>query len=322
VTAQARTAAASQPAAATQLVEIVCDESGYEGEKHIGAVTDVFTHASVVLDVASAAACVQELRKRIRSPAEEYKANHLLREKNRSALVWLLGPSGPLHGAAHVYLVDKPFFLVDKFVKLLIDEPGDMALTLHRQGRNAFGDQLWAAFLESANNLLRSKDRLDLTTSVEEFYRAIEVLRCGETGLGEIVQRLSHTRPRAEAFRRRIFADPTVLPVLDPLFPALLRAVAYWGEGIGPVAIIHDRQNTLSQDRVAQIRMSGLTLVDSFSDPRVQVADFLAGTARKIASEELNGRGDAELTALLPPFMDAMSIWGDDRSWSRLAPTR
>jgi len=322
VTAQARTAAASQPAAATQLVEVVCDESGYEGEKHIGAVTDVFTHASVVLDVASAAACVQELRKRIRSPAEEYKANHLLREKNRSALVWLLGPSGPLRGTAHVYLVDKPFFLVDKLVELLIDEPGDMALTLHRQGR----DQPWAAFLESANNLLRSKDRLDLTTSVEDFYRAIEGLRGDESGaetsLGEIMQRLWHTRPRAEAFRRRIFDDPTVLPVLDPLFPALFRAVAYWGQGTRPVTIIHDRQNTLSHDRVAQIQMRGLTLVDSFSDPRVQVADFLAGTARKIASEELNGRGDAELTALLPPFMDGLSIWGDDRSWSRLAPTR
>jgi hypothetical protein len=56
-------------------------------------------------------------------------------------------------------------------------------------------------------------------------------------------------------------------------------------------------------------------------DPRVQVADILAGTARKIASDELNDRGHAELTALLRPYVDSQSIWGDDRSGALLGPT-
>lgn len=53
----------------------------------------------------------------------------------------------------------------------------------------------------------------------------------------------------------------------------------------------------------------------------MQIADFLAGVARKIASDELNGNGDAELTSLLRPYVDVLSIWGDDRSWSLLRPT-
>lgn len=63
-----------------------------------------------------------------------------------------------------------------------------------------------------------------------------------------------------------------------------------------------------------------MRLVDSRSDLRVQVADFLAGVARKLASDELAGRGDAELVALLRPYVVPSSIWGNDRSWSVLAP--
>jgi hypothetical protein len=80
--------------------EIACDESGYEGEKLVGGETDVFAHASVLLAAAEAAGCIAELRRRIRSPAQEYKANHLLREKHRPVLLWLLGADGPIRGRA------------------------------------------------------------------------------------------------------------------------------------------------------------------------------------------------------------------------------
>jgi hypothetical protein len=61
-------------------------------------------------------------------------------------------------------------------------------------------------------------------------------------------------------------------------------------------------------------------LVDSRADHRVQVADFLAGAAWRIAADELRGRGDTELTALLRPYIDPYSIWADDVSWSQLGP--
>jgi hypothetical protein len=95
--------------------EIACDESGYEGEKLIGSTTRYFAHASVL--VPDPRAILAELRDRIRSPATQYKANHLLREKHRATLVWFLGENGPVHGRGHVFLLDKAAFVRDAFAE-------------------------------------------------------------------------------------------------------------------------------------------------------------------------------------------------------------
>ncbi|HEU4948658.1 MAG TPA: hypothetical protein VFT31_16035 [Kribbella sp.] len=322
-------------------MEVACDESGYEGQKLVGGTTDVFAHAGVRLDFEAATECVHELRNRIRSPATEYKATHVLREKHRPVLIWLLGPSGPLHGSARVFLIDKTFFVVDRVVDLLVGQPGPVvgletnapAVTLYREGQRAFGNEQWQALLAAANDLMRATDRLDVTTSVDSFFRTIDsLLRTGPSGpAAEILALLRQARPLADSYRARLLERPQLVPALDPLIPALVRAVDYWGEGRHAVSIVHDRQNTLSAWRIAQLkelvsgpepkgRLSSLTLVGSTVDARVQVADFLAGVARKVASDQLNDRGDAELTDLLRPYLDPYSIWADERSWSRLAP--
>ncbi|MFE0515954.1 hypothetical protein [Streptomyces sp. NPDC058964] len=60
--------------------------------------------------------------------------------------------------------------------------------------------------------------------------------------------------------------------------------------------------------------------MDSRPDTRVRTAGFLAGITREIVPDELNGRGDAALTALLRPYAGAEPVRGDERSWSRLSP--
>jgi len=55
-------------------------------------------------------------------------------------------------------------------------------------------------------------------------------------------------------------------------------------------------------------------LVELLSDSRVQVADFLAGVARKLASDELSCRSDGELSTLLRPYLDPFSIWDPART--------
>ncbi len=310
-------------------VEIACDESGYEGERLIGTTTDLFTHASISLDPSAAASCVQQLRAAIRSPAREYRAGHVLRERHRPVLEWLLGPSGPLDGHARVFLVDKAFFLLGRLVDLLVaDVPHRraMTVTLYRDGARAFGRGRWEAFLVAANDLLRVKDRLDVRTSVESFFGMVDVLRrAGAPGsMAEIVGLLSRSRSRADAFRGQLASNPTMIPPLDALIVAIVHAVLGWGTGGRPVSVVHDRQKALTDGRIAQLRqlvgLAGLTLVHSATDPRVQLADILAGAAREIATDELHDRGDATLTVLLRPYVDPLSIWGDDRSWARLAP--
>jgi hypothetical protein len=285
-------------------VDIACDESGYEGEKLIGGVTDVFAHAAVRLDEESAARCIKELRERIRSPATEYKANHVLRSKHRPVLIWLLGPSGPLLGQARVQLVDKAFFLVSR----LVEQTGIDANSLYAAGRSTGGPE-WDAFLAAANTLLRTKE---VVSPVESFDEALADLDLD--GLGPLKP------PYADQVRAALLADPRALPPLDPLLPAIVRATQLWGDG--RVVISHDRQTTLSPDRIGQLKqlsnLQELELVDSFSHPRVQVADFLAGVARKIASDQLKGTDDVELTTLLRPYVDPLSTWSDHESRSRL----
>jgi hypothetical protein len=263
-------------------VEIACDESGSEGGKLVGGTTDVLAHASVVVDRALAAACLDEVRLRARSPAEEVKASVVLRVQNRAVLRDLLGPAGPFwaDGApvAHVHLVEKRYLLVVRFLALLgLDGPDDPAPgDAHRAL-----DRAWDGVLTAFNDLLRARERATL---------------------------------------------------LDPLAPALAAVVAHWSRDCSVVVdVVHDEHRTLRESGPARLHalcasvglLGEVRFVDSRDDARVNLADFLAGTARRVASEVLAGRVDddiAELADLVRPFVGVSSTWGDPVSWALLAP--
>jgi hypothetical protein len=292
------------------LVEIACDESGYEGEKLVGGVTDVFAHASVVLDEPTAAECMAELRRRIRSPATVYKANHLQRSKHRAVLLWLLGENGPVLGNVQVHLADKTYLLVSKLTGHLAGVPAD---DLYAVGRST-GGTAWEDFLATGNDLLRVRTSPD---PVGRFFEALDKLDFEDAALAT----MRKSRPYAEQVRVGLFEMPRVNPPLDPLLPAIARAVEYWGQN-GPVVVRHDRQTTLWRERIEQLRLgerlARLEQVEYDLDPRIQLADILAGVVRKIASDQLKGEDDAEVTALVRPYVDPLSIWSDRPSWHRL----
>jgi hypothetical protein len=332
------------------LIEIACDESGFSGTNLLDPNTQVFTHASVHLSAESARHCVEVVRARFPYSATEYKSNQLLRIEQRPVLEWFLGPSGPIYGRAHVHLTDKTFFVVARVIDLLIgehtyaastslDQDGrskEMALALYREGPGVFGRGPWRAFLEAFTALLRTKYQRDIGASGDNFMRTVAKLQrpAGADRIGEIVTLLSQARPRVDDFQTTLLDDRMTLPPLEPLLPAVVETAVYWGEGgRRPVSIVHDEQSALTGRRVSQINklllaarpgrlrqgpVLSVRLVDSRADHRVQVADFLAGAARRIAADELRGRGDTELTALLRPYIDPYSIWGDDVSWSQL----
>ena len=262
-------------------VEIACDESGSEGGNLVGGTTDVLAHASVVVDHDLAAAWLDEVRRRARSPAEEVKANVVLRTQNRAVLRELLGPAGPFWSGdqpvAHVHLVEKRYLLAGRFLTLLgLDGPDDPPLAAAYPALDADWDGVLAAF----NALLRSRER---------------------------------------AAR------------LDPLGPALAAVVAHWSRDCSVVVdVVHDEHRTLREAGLDRLRrlcapvglLGEVRFVDSRDDALVNLADFLAGTARRVASQVLAGRGAevAELVELVRPFVGAGSTWGDRRSWAVLAP--
>ena len=75
--------------------------------------------------------------------------------------------------------------------------------------------------------------------------------------------------------------------------PALAETVLTWSDGRRRVLVTHDEQSALTADRLTRLRhaltvdglapLAGLVMVDSRDDPRVQVADLIAGMTRRFA---------------------------------------
>ncbi|GIH03965.1 hypothetical protein Rhe02_20320 [Rhizocola hellebori] len=325
-------------------LEIACDESGWEGSNLAAANSDVIAHASIRLDIDAAAEWIRALRHRSGHDSYEYKASHLLRARGGPRLAEFLGPSGPVHGQARVHLTHKFCFILGRVLDLFLGgfadtaslglrpDPSlaDAAARLCRAGPGTFGPEPWQAFLAATNVVLRADRGWKVRPPVDAFFGQVEVLRTSnaDSPVGQVLDDLRELRRRdAYSARERLLEGHVLQPVLEPLLPALAGTVLHWSRGLHPVAVVHDEQSALTERRMRlleqilaappleliQLPAHGHFLhfrqTDSRTDPRVQVADLLAGVARKIASDELAGRSDPQLTALLRPYLDPASRW-------------
>jgi hypothetical protein len=321
-------------------IEIACDESGFSGGNLVGEQNSVFAHASVLIEPGDASKLVDNLLWQIGARGSgEYKAAELLRSRHRPVLLWLLGSSSPIRGSAYVHLTDARFFVLARVLDVLLGEesvqgtacPGRnprtrrMAITLYRSGEQTYGTHRWQEFLRLAANLLRTNKRRLPKTAIPMFYAAVEAMAQTSTSadVHEVMSLLPSTRHIAEATRAAHLQNPKLTPLLEPLIPALTRAVHIWGSRAQTVSVIHDEQSALTPERIADIartfaasrpggQLGDVRLVDSRGDARVQLADFVAGIARRLAYDKLKGRPDAELVTLLSPLIDPESVWAED----------
>ena len=324
------------------VVEIACDESGFSGTNLLDPATPVITHASVDLGVGEAVGLITALRSGFRCSPYEFKSGKFLRSPQAGeALEWLLAA---LRGRAHVHLVDKEYFLVTRIVDLFLTEPSyaagtrltqeyrPAALALYRARRPAGAD--WDLFLAAFVELVRIKRRHRPDRRVlERFFQARDAL-VGD-GLGApaeaILDELSRTRVSA-VLTRLADDDRSIPPPLEPMLAALAETVLFWSGGGRRVLVIHDEQSALTADRLRRLqqvlafgagpppagadgaaasaaRMSplvGLVTVDSRNDPRVQVADLLAGMARRLPGTVDDG--------VLQPFLSPTSLRDPERA--------
>ena len=324
--------------------EVACDESGWEGANLVAGRSAVIAYASVRLSVDAASEWLGQLGGRAGQVRREYKASHVLRA-DRSTVVSLLDPAGPVHGSAFVHLTEKTHFVVGRVLDIVLGRSAStasaglvadprlaaMADTLSREGPAAFGRDGWQAFLAASNAVLRDWKPRDVREPVDTFVDLVEKLAKLQAGsrLGAILDELRRARSAAYAARARLLEHHVRQPAVEPLIPALARTVLHWSRcGETDVSIVHDEQSALTERRIRLLqrqllppgRLLRFRQVDSRTDPRVQVADVLAGVARRLATDELDGHGDTQLTELLRTYIDPASCWSDERSWSRLAP--
>ena len=283
-------------------VEIACDESGFSGSNLLDPASPVITHASVDLAVPEAAELVAILGSRIHRHSE-YKSNQLLRPEQQTELDWFLTA---LRGRAHVHVIDKTGFVAARVLELFTEEPSYGAGTsLGRDHSKAvLALRQRAECLTAFVDLTRTKRvRLIDQDAIDRFFATMPA---DLPALREV------TRARVEdVMTRLIDEDPAIPPPLEPLVPALAETVLFWSAGVRSVAVVHDEQSALTRGRVARLGrflteavspapppLRSFLQVDSRDDPRVQVADLLAGIAR---------RRTPKLDEMLAPYLQARS---------------
>ncbi|MET0788703.1 MAG: DUF3800 domain-containing protein [Cellulomonas sp.] len=266
-------------------VEIACDESGFSGSNLLDPTSPVLVHASTDLSVPEAADVVAALR----SPpggASEVKSGRLLRADQRPALEWFLAA---LLGRAHAHVIDKTSFVAGRVLDLFTEEPSYGAGTSLGPDHSAAVRVLrshrgfLAAFVDLARTRrLRMVDR----DAIDRFVAAIPA---------DVPPLRELTRARVEGVMARLVdGDPALPPPLEPLVPALAETLLFWSARAGSVAVVHDEQSALTRGRVARLGtflaqavapapapLRSFRQVDSRDEPRVQVADLLAGIARR-----------------------------------------
>ncbi|MEU4191338.1 hypothetical protein AB0E69_05530 [Kribbella sp. NPDC026611] len=277
-------------------VEVACDESGFSGSNLLDPVSPLITHASIDLDVPTAADLIAVLRSRRRG---EYKSSQLLRREQRPALEWLLTT---LRGHAHVHVIDKTTYVAARVFELFTEEPSYGAGTSLGTDHSAAALALrpHTEFLTAFTDLTRTKRvRLMDHAAVDRFFATMPPdLPLSRARVEEVMQRL-------------IDEDPSIPPPLEPLVPALAETLLFWSAGQRSVAVVHDEQSALTRGRVARLGaflaetiqpppLLSFTQVDSKHDPRVQVADLLAGIARHLTQHP----ADPRTTGLLDPYLN------------------
>jgi len=293
-------------------IEVACDESGFVGGSLFGG-TRVFAHASVHLDPDLAAELAGEVRARTGAGADELKASRLNRPWGRPVAHWLCGPDGPLLGRAVVHLTDTRLFGLARLAQVLLGDPipegwwgadedhstWRQALRLDAVVSGLPGEQE-RRILDGARDLLwltRSRRaRITAESWAAVISEVVDTLDNAEDGLFLA----GWASPAALRRSRAYVAAPPTSPLTEPLLPALRWAVCHWSAH-GDVSVVHDEQSVLTPGRVSAIaeelevshpgrRLAGFVRVDSRHDPRVQIADLVAGVVRRSVEDRLAGQ--------------------------------
>ena len=175
-----------------------------------------------------------------------------------------------------------------------------MGLALYRSGEHSYGPTRWQDFLILAANLFRTNNTWLPKAPVPMFYAAVNSMARtrAPTDITEVMTQLQPTQAIAEATRASYLDSPKLTPLMEPLLPAFSRAVHHWGSQAHTLAVVHDEQSALTSERIADIataftadhrghRLTDVRFADSSREPAVQIADFVAGIARRLGSDEL-----------------------------------
>jgi hypothetical protein len=286
--------------------EIAFDEAGNTGADLLNVEQPVFALASVSFSRSEA----NEILEGIRTPqANEVKFSRLKRSESgwRRILKFLSSPELTSEKVV-VMVVHKKFMVVSKIVDLLVETLAhEDGVDLHKDGANiAFsnlhficmpalcGEEWTDSFLRRFVDMVRQRT----SKSVRKFYQAAGVL-----------YEISISREYAELLTPILVSQRLIGKILawvdknslDPAIPTFVRHCALWGERFGGAFdLVHDASKPIFQEKdtleglmsrgeeehligydrrtfIFPLRARGIQFGRSEDDPRLQVADLVAG---------------------------------------------
>jgi len=334
---------------------IACDESGNDGENVSGAVAKVLSHGSTTMTIGQAHNLVTELRRRTGTQAPEMKAKQLLTPKNRAAAQWFLRQA-IVRTQSLVALLEKDYFLTCKLIDLTLEEHmhargfdlhtigdmGQVATWIHDLAPQVFGNR-WTNTLETFNGLLRCTEQTQSRVLLKALRGQLSDLAQRSVGLLADHVRLMYAGTRFLPGLNHLQTKSGTLErfrTLDPLICIFGLTVHHWSRVTGrELVIVHDRAKVLTQTTVEILKVylaapelvsaayagrgvvvRDVVQVDSAGDPRVQIADLLAGIGRSVAEAAIANDTHPLLEDLRPMIRPEAQFWGAGRSRALLDP--
>jgi hypothetical protein len=324
-------------------VVVACDESGNDGENMLSGRSTVFAHASVTLTPDDAAELMDEIRARTLSQSTELKSRTILQPRHQATAKWLLSHRS-IEGSASVHLTHKKYFVVSKLFDSTAEERAhELGYDIYETGVALAGANLlffvapqsygtgWDRLLMTFQHFMRARDAAQAQDHLTRLIRCMVELLSDEDALARdvlvtVFAGFSHLASLSKLQLGQGLEER--LRTMDPLISAVGAAVHYWGAISGrPVELIHDDAKELTPVKIEWAKRSlarpediapsrqGLAteltdvrLVDSKDDPRVQVADLLAGIGR-IVGESMVNEQQHPLSPSLVPLVSGASLW-------------
>lgn len=328
---------------ATTPLLVSCDESGNDGENMLSGRSTVFAHASVTLPPEAAAELMDEIRTRTGSKTVELKSKTILQPRHQATAKWLLShPS--IEGSASVHLTHKKYFVVSKLFDSTAEELAhELGEDVYETGGALAGANLlfflapqsygtaWDRLLLTFQQFMRAKDAVEAQKHLARLIRSMVELLSDEDApvrdvLGTVFAGFSHLGSLSKLQLGEGAEER--LRTMDPLIAAVGAAVHLWARISGrPVELVHDAAKELTPAKIEWVKralaqpeniapsrrglaseLTDVRLVDSKSDPCVQMADLLAGIGR-IVGESMINELQHPLGPSLVPMVSGASLW-------------
>jgi hypothetical protein len=222
---------------------VAVDESGWDGEQLYGRADRYLSIGSVAVDDESASTIVERLRRETAlTQPPELKFGQFASQKGGKrleALAALLEREGALAGRAHVYLVDKHYFVTGKIIDLLLEEHAferginlyeggrarALAWTLFHEGPSALGSEGFDRLIATMVGFASMRNRDGSVVSIDKLFTEIDRAWSGSRRwrVTEILCALRWTQAEAEGFLQMLKKPAYELPAMEPLIPCIPR---------------------------------------------------------------------------------------------------